>query len=237
MGKVSVDLESPSPYIESDSFFHRLKRNLSYSFAIRRIRKRFARQEEFSILEVGTGSGFFFSAARREFPRATLSGVEYDPRLLETTKKRAPFAHCIQANAETFDLQPQKFDVVVSFQVIEHLYDPSAMLARVRSHLKPGGLFIVTTPNLDGLGARIMGTGWHGYRDDHVSLKGVAAWTELIKGHGFEPLYCGSTFFTGLPVMNRLPLGLLNWSLLVAFGAVRWRHGESFVGVFEAKDA
>ena len=141
MGKVSVDLESPSPYIESDSFFHRLKRNLSYSFAIRRIRKRFARQEEFSILEVGTGSGFFFSAARREFPRATLSGVEYDPRLLETTKKRAPFAHCIQANAETFDLQPQKFDVVVSFQVIEHLYDPSAMLARVGSHLQPGGLF------------------------------------------------------------------------------------------------
>jgi 2-polyprenyl-3-methyl-5-hydroxy-6-metoxy-1,4-benzoquinol methylase len=236
MTKVSVDLESPSPYVEKDSYLHRIKRNLSYSFALRQIKDKCANKADLSILEIGTGSGFFMTAARREFPRAKLTGIEYDPRLLEATRKMAPFANCMHANAETFDLQPEKFDVVVSFQVIEHLYDPSAMLARAKLHLKPGGIFLVTTPNLDGLGARIMGANWHGYRDDHVSLKGVSAWIDLIQGHGFTRLYSGSTFFSGLPIMNRIPLGIFNWSLLVMFGAARWRHGESFVGVFKARN-
>jgi hypothetical protein len=67
-----------------------------------------------------------------------------------------------------------------------------------------------------------------------VSLKGVSSWMGLIKGQGFTPLYCGSTFFTGIPILNRFPLGILNWSLLVGFGAARWRLGEAFVGIFRA---
>jgi SAM-dependent methyltransferase len=233
--KVSVDLDSPSPYIERDSYLHRKIRYLSFAFALRKIANEHQDGSDFSILEIGTGSGFFLASARQRFPRARLAGIEYDERLLEVTKKRAPFANCVQGNAETFDLRPTTFDVIVSFQVIEHLYDPSAMLTRVKWHLKPGGIFIVTTPNLDGFGARIMGAKWHAYRDDHVSLKGVSNWMEVIERHGFTPLYCGSTFFSGIPVLNRFPLGILNWSLLVAFGAAPWRSGESFVGVFRAQ--
>jgi SAM-dependent methyltransferase len=233
--KVSVDLDSPSPYVEKDSYLHRVKRNLSFSFALRKIASECPDRGDLSIFEIGTGSGFFLASAHQRFPGAKLSGIEYDERLLEVTRKRAPFAHCIQGNAETFDLRPTTFDVVVSFQVIEHLYDPSAMLTRVKWHLKPDGIFIVTTPNLDGLGARMMGTRWHAYRPDHVSLKGVSSWMDLIEGQGFTPLYCGSTFFSGIPALNRFPLGILNWSLLVLLGAARWQRGEAFVGVFRAQ--
>jgi SAM-dependent methyltransferase len=232
MPKISIDLDSPSPYIERNSFLHRVKRNLSYSFALRQIRRFVATPERSSILEIGTGSGFFFQAAHRKYPGAKLTGIEYDHRLLRETQARAPFATCIQGNAEAFDLAPETFDAVVSFQVIEHLYDPSAMIARAKSHLKKGGILIITTPNLDGLGARLMGPKWHGYRDDHVSLKGNSAWVRLVEGHGFKARYVGSTFFSGLPILNRFPFGLVNWALLVIFGAARWRHGESFVGVF-----
>jgi SAM-dependent methyltransferase len=232
MTKVSVDLNVPSPYLERDSFFHSFKRNLSYAAALRRIREAFPGDRHLSVLEVGTGSGFFLAAARRFLPEASFTGIEYDSRLLEVTRRRAPFAHCLQGNAETFDLLPASFDVVASFQVIEHLFDPSAMLARAKAHLKPGGILVITTPNLDGIGARIMGARWHGYREDHVSLKGVQDWLDTILAHGFVPLYSGSTFFSGIPVMNRLPLGFLNWSLLAIFGSARWRHGESFIGVF-----
>ncbi len=235
MSKVSVDLDSPSPYLERDSYFYRLKRRMTYAFALRKIAAECSNAKDPSILEIGTGSGFFLFYARERFPGARLTGVEYDPRLLEAAKRRAPFAECVRGNAETFDLRPASFDVVVSFQVIEHLYDPSAMLARVKSHLKPGGIFILTTPNLDGIGARVMGARWHAHRPDHVSLKGVADWNTLVENAGFDPLYCGSTFFTGIPLMNRLPLGALNWALLAAFGAARWRHGESYVGVFRCR--
>ena len=232
MDKVSVDLDAPSPYIESGSRLHRLKRRLTYALPLRFIRQHFSHKAPLAVLEVGTGSGFFLLSAHDAFPNATLTGFEYDERLLETTRKRAPFAECLQGNAEKLDLGQRKFDVIVSFQVIEHLYDPSAMLSRMHRHLKPNGLLIITTPNLDGLGARVMGKRWHGYREDHVSLKGVREWSHLIQSHGFSKKYVGSTFFSGVPLLNILPLGLLNWTLLVLLGSARWQLGESFVGVF-----
>ena len=110
------------------------------------------------------------------------------------------------------------------------------MLECVRKHLSPNGIFILTTPNLDGFGAKIMKNKWHGYRDDHVSLKGFMDWKGLVEKNGFQPVYCGSTFFSGIPILNSFPLGLFNWGLLVVFGTARWKYGESFVGIFRLKN-
>jgi 2-polyprenyl-3-methyl-5-hydroxy-6-metoxy-1,4-benzoquinol methylase len=236
LNKTSVNLAAPTPYIESDSALHRFKRKLTYSFAFKWIRKFYAKTAAIEVLEIGTGSGFFLSNAHDLYPNARLIGIEYDPRLLAVTQARAHYAQVRQGNAETFDLNGASFDVIASFQVIEHLYQPSQMLTRVYTHLKRKGLFIVTTPNLDGWGARVMKNDWHGFRDDHVSLKGVAEWASLIESHGFKRVFCGSTFFSGIPILNKLPLGVFNWSLLVLFGAWPWTRGESFVGVFLKED-
>jgi 2-polyprenyl-3-methyl-5-hydroxy-6-metoxy-1,4-benzoquinol methylase len=233
--KVSVNTEIPSPYIEKNGGLYRMKRKLTYAFAFRLLRKHLNKQQELQVLEIGTGSGFFLDFAQEQFPNARFSGVEYDERLMAETASRAPHANLIQGNAENFDLGRGQYDLVVSFQVIEHLYNPVAMLENVLTHLKPGGIFLVTTPNLSGLGARWMKNNWHGYRDDHVSLKGKAEWDRLIMAHGFSPLYSGSTFFSGVPLLNKLPLGIVNWLLLVAFGSLRWSVGESYVGVFKSK--
>jgi len=45
-------------------------------------------------------------------------------------------------------------DLVCCFQVIEHLPDPAAFLAEVRRALAPGGVLVLTTPNLLVAGAR-----------------------------------------------------------------------------------
>jgi len=237
MNKVSVDLDAPSPYIEPETALYRARRRMTYRFAMDFISRHVKREDRFDLLEIGTGSGYFLKFVKSEFPHANLHGIEYDPRLLETTRTRAPFADCVQGNAEAFDYAGRTFDVIVSFQVIEHLFAPEALLANVRRHLRPGGIFIVTTPNLHGLGARTMGRAWQGFRDDHVSLKGFDQWKAFITAQGFKPEYCGSTFFSGIPVLNRLPLGLFNWTLLALFGSLRWKHGEAFVGVFQTDPA
>jgi SAM-dependent methyltransferase len=232
--KTSVRLDIDSPYIEPKGFLYRTKRRLTYAFAFRLLNKYLNRRQNLEILEIGTGSGFFLDFAREVFTNSRFSGVEYDERLLAETASRAPHAKLIQGNAENFDLGQELFDLVVSFQVIEHLFNPGAMLENVHTHLKPGGLFLVTTPNLSGMGARWMKESWHGYRDDHVSLKSKVDWDQLIVSHGFEPLYTGSTFFSGVPTLNKFPLGVVNWMLLVAFGSLRWSSGESYVGVFKS---
>lgn len=232
--EVSVNTEIPSPYIEARGGLYRLKRKLTYAFAFRLLKRYLSQKQDLNVLEIGTGSGFFLDFANERFPNSHFSGVEYDARLLAETASRAPHAQLIQGNAESFDLGIGRFDLVVSFQVIEHLYHPEAMLQNVKAHLKPGGLFLVTTPNLSGLGARWMKERWHGYRDDHVSLKGKKEWDQLIASQGFNSLYSGSTFFTGIPILNKLPLGLVNWLLLIVFGSLKWSAGESYVAVFKS---
>jgi ubiquinone/menaquinone biosynthesis C-methylase UbiE len=232
MSNVTVDLNSPSLYAEPDSRLYRLKRRLTFRHVMKWLRRAAAGRRNFRMLEVGTGSGFFTTFVEQEFPQAEIAGIEYDPRLVELGQAKVKRAVIEQGNAEELLLPDGSFDIVVSLQVIEHLYRPERMLSRVHALLRPGGTFIFTTPNVGGLGARWMGKRWHANCDDHVSLKTVAQWRALTENTGFETVYSGSTFFTGIPWMNRLPLSLLNKALLLTFGSLRWQHGESFIGVF-----
>lgn len=233
MKNVTVDLDNPSLYAESDSNFYRFKRKMTYENILKRIRTFVKGKETFSLLEIGTGSGFFMTFLESEFPNAELVGLEYDPRLVELTQSKVRNAKIVQGNAETFNFEAEKFDIIVSFQVIEHLYNPVAMLTSVKKHLKTDGIFIFTTPNLGSLGVKVMKDKWHGYREDHVSLKNCDDWQSITEQNGFSSIYIGSTFFSGIPILNKLPFGLLNWVLLSTLGSIKWKYGESFVGIFK----
>lgn len=232
--KVTVDLAAPSLYAEPDSKIYRFKRRATYRDILRHIGSALDRNPHAALLEVGTGSGFLIQILEEKYPDAILCGLEFDPRLVELTRLKVKRAKIVQGNAETFELGT-KFDVIVSCQVIEHLFRPEGMVECVSTHLKPGGIFVMTTPNLGGIGARVMGKKWHGYRPDHVALKTFQEWIAFVEIHDFKKVYVGSTFFTGIPLLNRLPLGLFNWALLLTFGSIRWSLGESFVGVFRRK--
>jgi SAM-dependent methyltransferase len=232
--EVTVDLNAPSLYAEPTSKYYRLKRRTTYRDVLKHMRTVLDLRENAAVLEVGTGSGFLLEILENLYPHAILHGIEFDPRLVELTRSKVQRAKVVQGNAESFEL-PVQFDVIISCQVIEHLFRPESMVHRVFYHLKPGGIFIFTTPNQSGLGARIMGKRWHGYRADHVALKTYEQWVDLVESHGFETMYAGSTFFSGVPILNRLPLGPFNWMLLLVFGSIRWKYGESFVGVFQKK--
>jgi hypothetical protein len=106
------------------------------------------------------------------------------------------------------------------------------MLDCVINHLTDGGVFIFTTPNLGCISDKILKDKWHGYRIDHVSLKSRKEWDKLLKNKGFTKIYTGSTFFSGIPVLNKFPLGIFNWLLLYTIGSLPWSQGESYIGVF-----
>lgn len=233
MKKVSVELSVPSHYQETDSKLYRFKRKLTLKPILKIIRNTVKNNQSFSLLEIGPGAGFLMTFLESEFPQAHLTGIEYDHRLVPIIQSKVKKARIIQGNAEEFNLENETFDIIVSLQVIEHLYRPELMIASVKKHLRPGGIFIFTTPNPEGLGARLMKDKWHGYREDHVSMKGVNEWRLEVEKCGLSPVYCGTTFFTGLPVMNKLPLGLINWGLLFTLGSLKWKHGEAFIGIFK----
>ena len=98
------------------------------------------------VLDVGCSSGYLAAplAARGN----TLVGLELDPEAA-----RAAEAYCervLVGDVETMDipLEPGSFDVVLCGDVVEHLRDPVAALARLRPLLKEGGRLVLSTPNV-----------------------------------------------------------------------------------------
>ena len=98
------------------------------------------------LLEVGSGPGTFLLVAQRR---------GWDVTGVEPTKLAADRAQSLGVNSYNGTIEDfaathdQKFDVVTSFEVIEHVPDVLGMLAAIRSVLKPDGVFVFSVPNLD----------------------------------------------------------------------------------------
>ncbi|MGE0453020.1 MAG: class I SAM-dependent methyltransferase [Vicinamibacteria bacterium] len=52
------------------------------------------------------------------------------------------------------------FDVVSMIELLEHVFDPDALLALAVAKLRPGGCLYVTTPNAESLNFRLLGLDW-----------------------------------------------------------------------------
>ena len=98
------------------------------------------------VLDVGCSSGYL---ARPLQERGnTIVGLELDP---EAARAAEEFCELVLVgDVETMDLplEPGSFDVVLGGDVIEHLRDPAATLARLRAFLRPGGRIVLSTPNV-----------------------------------------------------------------------------------------
>lgn len=118
----------------------------NHSYLLPVIRNVLARGDG-SLLDIGCGSGVLTEECRRLGWKAT--GVDPSSSGIELARSAYPEARFEVASA-TDDLSvltpPGGFDVVMSCEVIEHLYSPSSLLRQAHDLTRAGGLLIVTTP-------------------------------------------------------------------------------------------
>src|ERR1700731_3036984 len=97
------------------------------------------------VLEAGCGEGYgadlIAGVARR------VVAVDYDAAAVAHVRDRYPGVEVMQANLAKLPLTDASMDVVVNFQVIEHLWDQPQFVAECARVLRPGGLLMVSTPN------------------------------------------------------------------------------------------
>jgi SAM-dependent methyltransferase len=99
-----------------------------------------------SVLDAGSGDGALVAELRRRGIDAT--GIEVSERAIALARNADPDATFIQHSAEDlpWPVENGAFDCVVSFEVIEHLLQPVAMLQGASDALRPGGYLALTTP-------------------------------------------------------------------------------------------
>ena len=101
------------------------------------------------VLELGPATGYM-SRAFVEQRGCRVVGIEFDP---DMAAKAAPFCErLIVGDLDRLDLEAElgddRFDAIVSADVIEHLKDPLGALRRLRPFLRDGGRFVISIPNV-----------------------------------------------------------------------------------------
>ncbi len=100
--------------------------------------------ESLSIIDVGCGTGWLSS---RLSSFGSVTGVDFVPAVLQRAQDRYPNVRFVCGDIFQLSLPRAGFDLVVSLEVLSHVSDQPAFVARLASLLRPGGTLIVCTQN------------------------------------------------------------------------------------------
>ena len=136
-------------------------------------------------LDVGAGNGYFVYLARTAFGLRA-DGLEISAA--EVDYARATFG--IELLRGDLSIVTERYDVVTSFNVLEHVKQPMRLLSEMTERLLPGGLLVLTTPNPSCIHRRLRGLSkWNMIcPPHHINLFTRAALQEMLGRIGFEAL-------------------------------------------------
>ena len=124
-------------------------------------------KDEIYILEIGCSSGTFLSKLKyfinKKYinKKIHLSGIDIDANAIAGSVDDD--LHLSVANAEEYVKNSKfKFDIILHFELIEHLPDPYVFMKSLRNLLNDSGLMFFSTPNANGL--EIKAAGYNDFR-------------------------------------------------------------------------
>jgi 2-polyprenyl-3-methyl-5-hydroxy-6-metoxy-1,4-benzoquinol methylase len=136
------------------------------------------------LLDIGCGSGKFMYEIN-SFTNSDVCGVDISPKAVTVAKNN----YGLNIFCGTITEAPfvcNSFDVITAWSYLEHVPNPSEVLARIYELLKQGGDCIISCPNFGSVNARLFGNKW--YHLDcprHLYIYTPKTITALLKKNGF----------------------------------------------------
>lgn len=118
-------------------------------------------QSSGTLLDIGCGIGDFLKEVHRS-GNWDAAGVEPSSRANLIARERLPFP-IFNGSIEEFDPNPDTFDVVTLWNVLEHLPRPVDGIRHVARIMKPRGLLVFSIPNLHSPAVSLFKTRWLGW--------------------------------------------------------------------------
>jgi 2-polyprenyl-3-methyl-5-hydroxy-6-metoxy-1,4-benzoquinol methylase len=185
--------------------------NLAEYFSLRAARKRVLYERRLAALpppprghtrlcDVGCGDGQFLEmAAARGWK---VYGIELNPPAAAAARARGMDV-ATGVLEQLDDLPWGQFDLVTSWDVLEHTPDPRPFSSRLIRLLAPSGRLVVTTLNYDSLVRRCFGLGWSMVGDDHFTYWNARSLRRLFESGGLR-LEASGTFGLGRDFLRSL---------------------------------
>lgn len=142
------------------------------------------------LLDLGCSAGAFLSTMRS--PGWDLCGIEISAEEAQCAKERAG-AEVFVGDIFDAPFAPESFDVITSFDVLEHLYQPKRVIEQVYSWLKPGGIYYVAVPNVESWESHFFRSYWYGLEmPRHLFMYSPISLRKLATGAGFAEVLCST---------------------------------------------
>jgi SAM-dependent methyltransferase len=140
------------------------------------------------LLDVGCAAGLFLDVARGR--GWNVEGIELSPHAVKVAREH--FGLTVhEGDFAAVDLKEGSFDAITLLDVLEHLYEPSASLQRVRTLLKPNGILMVVLPNDRNLTTMIA-------RGLYAATRGKVSYPASRVHQIYHPCYYTPATLTGL---------------------------------------
>jgi len=188
------------------------------------------------VLEVGCGLGHLLGWLSAHYH---VFGSDINAWALSQARRNVPGGSFVQLSAEDLGAFPGgSFDIVIAKHVVEHLPKPDCAIAEMSRVLAPGGMLLLTTPNLDSAMRAVKKEKWVGYKDPtHISLQKPSEWLGMLESNNLDPRRVFSDGFWDAPYISRIPAQLQRLffgapgglQAIMGWSIIPLRMGESMI--------
>ena len=145
-------------------------------------------------------------------------GVDESAKAINLLRSACPEVKWHQGRIEEFcaAAEPQSYDVLSLYHVLEHIPHPDVIAQSLLSLLRPGGLLIVEVPDVGGGQARRLGWSWRHWLPHHVNYFSVSTLQRMFSRYGANLLRVERKYHFGYP--QAMPLKDSIHGLMAVFG-------------------
>lgn len=113
------------------------------------------------ILDVGCGTGDFLQACEQK--GWSIAGIEPNEKARQLASTKTNFKDYQRTVEELIESNPESFDVITMWHVLEHVPNLVDFIDKIKSLLKPNGVLVVAVPNFNSWDAKHYNSFWAAY--------------------------------------------------------------------------
>lgn len=139
-----------------------------------------------TFLEIGTGSGQLLEIIQRKIKGSYVKGIDLNPKAVDMCNRKGIDCDNIDINRMS-DKIKERYDVIMAFEVLEHLPNPQKSVKNVFDTLNKNGIFYGTLPNYHGYDFLEIGQIYRNlFAPTHLNYYNPESLKILFENNGFK---------------------------------------------------
>ncbi len=137
--------------------------------------------KKINLLDIGCAHGFMLEVSK-QFNFESF-GIDISPAITIALKKGYTV---FDSSLIELNLPSNKFDVITMIDTLEHIPAPSEYLKEIYRVLRNGGHFLILTPNVSSIAAKLFRGSWPHFKEEHLIYFNKSSLVSLLEKNNLE---------------------------------------------------